>query len=120
MKRLTLMAIALVAVGSMASAKPSVKQPAAARQAARGLAFAQAHCSACHAVTEGETSPNPESPPFEAIANMPGLTRASLGQFLRDSHNYPSAMAFTVDRARIADLTAYMLSLQRSNYHPPI
>lgn len=109
-------ALSLATASGAMAAKPS----SAARQAARGLAFAQAHCSGCHGVTLGAVSPNPESPPFEAIANTPGLTRQTLGRFLRDSHNYPAAMDFKLDRARTADLAAYMLTLQRADFHPPI
>lgn len=84
----------------------------------RGLAFVQQHCTACHGVTANSRSPNPESPPFEDVANKPGLTVVTLRQFLSDSHNYPEAMNFTVDRARIRDIAAYMLTLRKPNYRP--
>ena len=84
----------------------------------RGLRFVQQHCASCHGVTANTISPNPESPPFEDVANKPGLTVATLRQFLSDSHNYPAAMNFTVDRARIRDIAAYMLTLRKPNYRP--
>jgi len=86
----------------------------------RGKAFAEAHCAACHAITPNGTSPNPESPPFEAVVNTTGLTADTLAQFLRDSHNFPGAMAFAIDRAKIDDLAAYMVTLKRADYHPEI
>lgn len=86
----------------------------------RGKAFAEAHCTACHAITPNGTSPNPESPPFEAVVNTSGLTADTLARFLRDSHNFPGAMAFEIDRAKIDDLTAYMVTLKRADYHPEI
>lgn len=98
----------------------ALSQPASAASAAarRGLAFAEQRCAACHAVQANGTSANPEAPPWEDIANRPGTTAATLRQFLRDSHNFPAAMRFTVDRARIRDLAAWMMTLQHKGYHP--
>lgn len=90
------------------------------RQATRGLAFARARCSGCHAVTSGGLSPNPESPPFEAVVNATGLTRSTLTQFLRDSHNFPEVMNFTVAPAQIDDLADYMVTLRSPDYRPAI
>jgi mono/diheme cytochrome c family protein len=107
---LALLAPALLALPATASA-----QGIAAR---RGLAFAQQRCAACHGVTADASSPNPESPPFDDIANRPGVTRATLQEFLRDSHNYPAAMSFTVPPASIRDLAAYLTTLRKSGYKP--
>jgi hypothetical protein len=41
----------------------------------------------------------------------PGVTRQTLQQFLRNSHNYPAAMNFTVDPARIGDLADYIATI---------
>ena len=87
---------------------------------ARGLAFAQAHCAQCHAVKPGATSANAEAPGFEAIANQPELTRETLRAFLRDSHNFPAAMNFSVGAAEVDDLTAYLLTLRKADYKPGI
>lgn len=86
----------------------------------RGQAFAQARCSACHAITADGVSPNPESPPFAAIINKPGLTRDTLRGFLRDSHNFPDAMNFHVEPEQVNDLADYMLTLRTPDYRPPI
>ena len=93
---------------------------APASSAQRGLAFAQAQCAACHGVTAGASSPNPESPSFAAIANLPGLTGQSLRQYLADSHNFPAVMAFTVEPQQVDDLTAYVLTLRTPAYKPDI
>lgn len=85
----------------------------ATRQAERGLAFARAHCSGCHAVEPLRLSPNPEAPLFETIVNAPGLTGATLKAFLRDSHNFPDIMDFNIDPAQIDALAAYMLTLRK-------
>lgn len=86
--------------------------------AARGLAFARTHCSACHAVNMG-ISPKPEAPSFETVVNAPGLTADTLKPWLRDSHNYPEVMNFAIAPAQIDDLAAYMLTLQNPAYTPP-
>jgi mono/diheme cytochrome c family protein len=126
---LTLLALAscaLVAARSGNSADSALppakaaKGPVLSQPAGRGLAFAQAHCAGCHGVTAGSLSPNPESPPFEAIVNAPDLTGATLRQFLRDSHNFPQAMNFTVSPASIDDLADYMLTLRTPTYRPAI
>jgi len=84
----------------------------------RGLILAQTHCAGCHAVTVNGTSPDPEAPAWEDIANRPGTTQATLRRFLADSHNYPAAMQFRVERRHIRDLSAWMVTLQRDGYQP--
>jgi len=112
---LLLPALALLAASSLLAA------PRPSARVQRGQAFVSVHCTACHAIgRDAEQSPNPEAPPFELIANQPGLTRATLATFLRDAHNYPAAMQFTVDRRAIDGIAAYMLTLRRKDYHPPI
>ena len=114
---LKLLALSLLATSAVATAPAPVKL---SKPAARGLAFAEQRCAACHGVTANAPSPNPESPAFEDIANTPGLTRATLGAFLRDSHNFPDAMNFKVPPRRIRDLADYMVTLQRPDYRPAI
>lgn len=89
-------------------------------QEARGYAFTKASCAGCHGITANAASPNPEAPPFDAVVNTKGLTARTLETFLRDSHNFPGQMAFEIDPAKVDDLTAYMLTLKRPGYHPPI
>ena len=90
------------------------------KKQARGYAFAKTNCTGCHAITPTGTSANPEAPHFQTIANMPGLTRETLRSFLRDSHNYPAAMNFTVDPGQVEDLTDYVLTLRKPGYKPEI
>jgi mono/diheme cytochrome c family protein len=110
------LAFGLAAV-AMAAA-PHRPVAAKARAIARGHAFAEAHCTACHAITANGSSPNPEAPPWDDIANRPGVTAGTLAEFLADAHNYPAAMDFTVERRAIGDLAAYMLTLRRPGYKP--
>jgi mono/diheme cytochrome c family protein len=93
-------------------AGPATQSAAGPEAAARGLAFAQAHCSRCHAVAANQLSPNPEAPPFEAVVATPGLTRETLTAWLASSHNFPEMMSFSIDAGRIDDLSAYMLTLR--------
>lgn len=86
----------------------------------QGLAFAKAHCAACHDVTGEQTSPNPQAPQFNAIANTRGLTDKTLTSWLSDSHNYPELMDFEIEDKDIDDLAAYILTLQSADYKPPI
>ncbi|MBA3055079.1 MAG: cytochrome c [Sphingomonadales bacterium] len=115
--------ILLAATTALAACRPlapavSASRPALSAQASRGLAFAGTHCAECHGVTANSSSPHPESPPFDDIANKPGLDTSTFAAFLSDSHNFPAAMNFTVNPARIDDLTAYMLTLRRPGYLP--
>ena len=79
---------------------------------ARGLAYAEAICTECHAVAAGEPqSPLPEAPAFQAIAEEPSATELSLIVFLRTPHaTMPNLI---VDTADARDLIAYILSLRR-------
>ena len=127
-KRLVLAAMAVLAAtvalpsadvaGSVRRSAQAKAHPGLTAAARRGLEFAQQRCSGCHSVVENSSSPNPESPPFEDIANRPSVTAQTLQQFLRDSHNYPAAMNFEVENTRISDLAAYIVTLKKPGYRP--
>lgn len=117
---LALLALTACSAASDPAPAASAPPPPALEPAERGHAFAQARCSACHAITAEGISPNPESPPFAAVVNKPGITRDTLRQFLRDSHNFPDAMNFSVEPGQIDDLADYMLTLRAPGYRPPI
>ncbi|OBX18555.1 hypothetical protein A9995_11345 [Erythrobacter sp. QSSC1-22B] len=86
----------------------------------RGMSFAQNRCADCHAVERLHSSPVPAAPSFEAVANVPGVTRESLTQWLKTSHDYPREMYFEIPAERIDDLVAYMLTLRSDDYEPSI
>jgi len=113
-----LLPLALLALTVTVAAHAAKPAPTISVSAKRGLAFAEQRCAGCHAVAANGTSPNPESPSFEDIANRPGVTAQSLHQFLRSSHNYPAAMNFRVDAARVRDLANYIATLRKPNYRP--
>jgi mono/diheme cytochrome c family protein len=115
-------ALALFALAACAPQGP-VKLPTKqvielTEQQTRGYTYAKSSCAGCHAITANASSPNPEAPAFEAVVNTKGLTARTLETFLRDSHNFPGQMAFSLDPARIDDLTAYMLTLKQVGYRP--
>lgn len=113
------LALGLTLLATAATAAPGHGPgPARARAVARGAAFAETHCAQCHAIRANGSSPNPEAPPWDDIANRPGLTAATFAAFLADAHNYPAAMDFTVERGAIRDLAAYLLTLRRPGYRP--
>ncbi len=124
MNRIALTALTLIALSpTLSEARPARIRPEVGALATtvhvrKGLSFAQQRCAACHGVTRNSSSPNPESPTFEDIANRPGLTSQTLRQFLRDSHNFPGSMQFTVERERIRDLADYIVTLRRPHYKP--
>lgn len=84
----------------------------------RAPAFIEAACGGCHAVEPPFLSPNPASPSFAAIANRQGLSEKSLGDWLADAHNYPEDMDFTLTRAQIDQIAAYMVTLRNAGYVP--
>lgn len=107
---------ALVLCSPLLAAPPAPRS--AATPAARGLAFAQAHCSGCHAVAPGQFSRNSEAPPFEHVVNKEGLTAETLTYWLRHSHNFPEVMNFDVDDKQVDALAAYMLTLKERPVRP--
>jgi mono/diheme cytochrome c family protein len=113
---LTVAALTLTACATV-PAKPTIELT---EQEARGYSFARAHCAGCHAITANSASANPEAPPFEAVVNTKGVTARTLETFLRDSHSFPGQMAFAIDPGKVDDLSAYMVTLKRADYHPPI
>lgn len=88
-------------------------------RSSRGLEFAKARCSGCHAIASGQFSSNPDAPTFETIVNTPGLSTQTLDVWLRNSHNFPEVMKFDIEADQIDDLKAYMMTLVRSDFKPP-
>ena len=102
-------------VSSAAGAAPAAP---AAPAAARGEALARSVCAGCHAIGRTGASPNPNAPPFVAVVNQPDVTAETLAAFLKDAHNYPREMEFSVHQGAVGDLVAYMLTLRDPDYRP--
>lgn len=99
---------------SIAAAVAVAVGPAAAQDvgdAARGAAYAQRHCAACHGVLASDSeSPQPRVATFRRIANTPGMTGTALAVWLRTPHrDMPNLVIAAEDRS---DLIAYIVSLR--------
>ncbi|MFN3863828.1 MAG: c-type cytochrome [Erythrobacter sp.] len=122
-RRLTLVAAAILALSGCQTPvsdnpPPMVGKPTAPSPDTRAPAFVEAACGGCHAVEPPFLSPNPASPSFAAIANRRGLSEKSLADWLSQAHNYPEDMDFTLTRAQIDQIAAYMVSLRDAGYVP--
>lgn len=106
--------------GGTVSAPTAQSTPVGDTPTTRGRAFAEGRCARCHGVIAGSVSPNPDSPPFEAIANTPGLTPESLHAWLSNAHDFPAEMYFALEPGDVDDLVAYMVTLRRADYEPPV
>ncbi|MEQ1811103.1 MAG: c-type cytochrome [Terricaulis sp.] len=116
MQRMMLVGLAFLVsacVGTPVQAPGATSPPdmTAGASPARGLAYVQSVCAACHAVETGQTSsPNPEAPPFEVIANLPGMTSTALNAWLHSPHpSMPNLIVAPDDRD---DVAAYLNSLK--------
>ena len=112
---LPLLGLLLLAAGQT----PASPRPAQSSAVSRGRAFARATCSGCHETGLYGTSSNPNAPPFGAIANQDGVTRATLSYWLRSAHNYPIEMNFLLHDRDVDGLVAYFLSLRVRHYRRP-
>jgi mono/diheme cytochrome c family protein len=78
--------------------------------AVRGAETATRVCLACHGVRKGERSTNPLAPPFEAIANIKGMSPIALNVALLSPHRAMPNLVLPPDER--ADVIAYILSLR--------
>lgn len=84
----------------------------------RGLDYARANCSGCHAVAFDDiASPNPDAPPFKYVADTPGMTATSLAVFFRTPH--PTMPNFLIEGEDKDNIIAYILSLKGDGRHAP-
>ena len=79
----------------------------------RGRSFAQTNCSRCHAIAPVGESPLPKAPPFRTLHLRYPVEDIveSLAEGIRTAH--PAMPEFQLDGAQIADLIAYLKSLER-------
>ena len=79
----------------------------------RGYAFAQANCARCHAIGRAGDSPLPKAPPFRTLHQrypVENLVEA-LAEGIKTAHR--AMPEFELDQQQIADLIAYLKSLER-------
>jgi mono/diheme cytochrome c family protein len=112
--------LGLALAGAAAAGEPVSPSGQTTAEPLPGLAFARASCAGCHAIDRRNVSPNPNAPPFAAIVNQDGLTANTLAAWLRNAHNYPDEMKFSLDGHKVDDLVEYMITLRDPNYRPAI
>jgi mono/diheme cytochrome c family protein len=75
-----------------------------------GSAMARQVCGECHAIERGRTtSPNPEAPAFQVIADTPGMSNVALRAFLYTPHRKMPNIVLSRDEAD--DIIEYIRSL---------
>ena len=78
---------------------------------AAGKAYAEQICAACHAVQPGEMdSPLYEAPPFQDVADTPGMTELALSVWLQSSH--PTMPNIILEPDDMRNVIAYIRSLE--------
>ena len=101
--RVILMTAAALLVGSAAMALSPAEQ--------RGFTFAEANCTLCHAIGPVGSSPLPIAPPFRDIHNDRDIDQLAEPLHTGTITNDPSMPHFQLDAAQIADLIAYLHTL---------
>lgn len=112
-----LIALALAPVAILATACQTMSDARTA-EPPPPPAFVEAACGGCHAVEPPFLSPNPRAPTFEAVANRPGVTKATIRAWLVNAHNYPEQMDFDLERDHVDQVTDYVITLKRRDYVP--
>ena len=102
-------ALALAVVGSgVGSAQAQMQDPAAQR----GLSFVRTNCSRCHATDKVSPSPLAAAPPFRKLHErypVDALAEAFAEGIVT---GHPSMPEFQLDPGQIADLLAFLRTLQ--------
>lgn len=114
--RAPIMCIALAVVACQAAGPAPPPAPATPTLATQGQTRAEALCGGCHAIGRDGVSPNRNAPPFHAIINQVDLRSATVASWLRDAHNYPSEMRFSLTEEQVNELVAHMMVLRDPNY----
>ncbi len=105
--RRLIMALAAVAL----CAGPALAQQSPAAQ--RGLTFVRVHCAQCHSIDTVSESPLTIAPPFRTLHLKYPIE--SLQRPLSEgiSAGHPTMPQFRLDPDQVADVIAYLKSLQR-------
>jgi len=84
-----------------------------AGNARAGLELASRSCASCHVVAANQPVPPIPNygPNFADIASRPGITAATLADFLSKAHSGIKMPYADLTPAQVADVSAYILSL---------
>jgi len=78
-----------------------------------GRVLAEKACARCHNVRRnGDFSPLPDAPPFQAVADAPSTTQLSLRVFLQSPHKLMPDFHLTAEERD--DAISYILSLAKT------
>jgi mono/diheme cytochrome c family protein len=102
------------AVFALAALLPhSAKSEALSPSAQRGLIFVRTNCSHCHSVERVGESPLRVAPPFRTLHERYPVEslQESLAEGIVTGH--PSMPEFQLDPGQVADVIAYLKSLER-------
>lgn len=83
---------------------------AGAADIADGKIIAERWCAACHLVSETQAKATDQAPPFMGLARMPGFDENKLAFLLLSPH--PNMPTLSLGRSEVADLAAYIRSLE--------
>ena len=75
-----------------------------------GGAYAQTVCAQCHTINGAEPSPEPTAPPFEVVANTPGMMGTALAVWLTTSH--PTMPNIVLEPQDLDNVIAFILTLK--------
>lgn len=104
----TTRSLALAALGLMYGAQGLAQELGDPQ---KGLSYAKAACTECHAVLAGEDlSPVLEAPAFAVVANTPGMTERALTVWFHTPH--PTMPNLIVPAEDQANVIAYIMSLK--------
>ena len=111
---LTRMRIVLVATAMLWILLPqlALSEEALSPTAQRGLVFVRARCAQCHSVDRVGPSPLKVAPPFRTLHNRYPVEslQESLAEGIVTGH--PSMPEFRLDPGQVADVIAYLKSLE--------
>jgi cytochrome c len=102
-----------IAAASAILSSPAVSQEALSPPGQRGLVFVRTHCSRCHSVDRVSNSPLAIAPPFRTLHERYPVEslQESLAEGIITGH--PTMPEFRLDPGQVADVIAYLKSLER-------
>ena len=100
-------AVLVVMFGLVAFSASSVAET---KSVAEGKRLVQP-CARCHVIVANGPSSWTDAPPFEAIANRPGIQRAGLANFMQQQHMHMLTDTYT--NAQANSIASYILGLRK-------